>query len=278
MKLSATNIVNIPKIQPRGGFLPPKNFTAKPLTDNPRYIKLVEICCKGGVLAPQSLGLVFDYILRVDMAIIVGTNPADAVLNAFEVSLLGAKVVNKLDDALKLAAKIANLFEERHKNFKKIVQTASELVVYDTVFRAGYYNPDAEPPKINDGDRNAIELMLAATEAYLLEKEHLVSLGFGFGALAAEKVASSDGDILTADSVIDLKCSVKEPTSKHTLQLLLYYILGLHEHSDLFRPLKYIKIINPRLGMVYSYEISKIDLEVLKHIESEIMGYKTSVF
>lgn len=278
MKLSVANIVSIPKIQPRGGFLPPKSLVAEPLADEPRYIKLVEICCEEGSLAPQSLGLVFDYILRVDMAIVGGINPIDAVLDAFEVSFLGAKMIGKLDDAMKLATKIVNLFRERDKNFKKIAQVASELVVYDAVFRAGYYNPDAKPPKVNDGDRNALELMLGATEVYLLEKEHLVSLGFGFRAVGAENVAPSDGDILTADSVIDLKCSVKEPTSKHTLQLLLYYILGLHEQPDAFKSLKYIKIINPRLGMVYSYEISKIDLGILKQIEKEIMGYRTSVF
>ena len=278
MKLPVTRIVKIPKIQPYGGFIPSKNLAVEPLTDEPHYIELVEKCCKEGALNPQSLGLVFDYVLRTDIAIMNGISPADAVLNAFEVSFLGAKMINKLDDALKLATKIANLFRHRDKNLKKIVQVASELVVYDAVFRAGYYNPDAKPPKANERDKDAVELMLGATEVYLLEKEHLVSLGFGFTALGAEKVSPSDGDLLTTDSVIDLKCSTKGPTSKHTLQLLLYYILGLHEQPDAFRPLKYIKVVNPRLGMVYSYELSKVDLETLKHIESEIMGYKSSVF
>ena len=278
MRQPVTRIVNTPKIQPYGGYIPTKDLTEEPLTDEPLYRSLLETSCKMGTLTPQSLGLVFDYILRTDLAVMAGSDPVDAVLNAFEVSFLGAKLINKIDDALTLGQKIADLYGKKKKKLAKIAQVASELVVYDAVFRAGYYNPDAEPPRVSEGDKNALELMLGATEVYLLEKERLVSLGYGFRALEAEKVAPSDGDILTVDSLIDLKCSIKKPTSKHTLQLILYYILGLHEMSTEFKRLKYLKIVNPRLGQVYSYEISKLDTEDLKTIERDIMGYKKSVF
>lgn len=280
MERPVSSIVNIPKLQPHGGFIPPKDMTVEPLDDevSNNYEYLVEMSCKMGSLRPQSLGLVFDYLLRTEMALIAGENASDAILNTFKVSFMGASLANKMDDARKLALKLFDLYQKKKRDRKKIAQVASELVVYDAVFRAGYYNPDAEKPKVNDGDKNALDLMLGATECYLLEKEQLTSLGFGFTAIGAENVAPSDGDLLTKDSVIDIKCSVNEPTSKHTLQLLLYYILGLHEQPDAFKPLKYVKILNPRLGRIYSYEIAKVDVESLKHIESEIMGYKKSVF
>jgi len=280
MKRPVSSIVNIPKLQPHGGFIPPKDMTVELLDDDPRdqYERLVDMSCKMGSLRPQTLGLVFDYLLRTEIALMAGADLAEAIFNAFKVSFMGADLAHKYDEAEELALKLAELYQKKKRDRKKIAQVASELVVFDAVFRAGYYNPDAEAPKVSDGDKNALDLMLGATECYLLEKQQLTSLGFGFTAIGAENVAPSDGDLLTKDSVIDIKCSVNEPTSKHTLQLLLYYILGLHEQPDTFKPLKYVKILNPRLGRIYSYEIAKVDVENLKHIESEIMGYKKSVF
>lgn len=280
MKRPVSSIVNIPKLQPYGGFIPPKDMVVELLDDNPRdqYERLVDMSCKMGSLRAQTLGLVFDYLLRTEIALMAGVDLIEAIFNAFKVSFMGADLAYKYDEAETLALKLADLYQKKKRDSKKIAQVASELVVFDAVFRAGYYNPDAEPSKVNDGDKNALDLMLGATECYLLKKQQLTSLGFGFTAIGAENVAPSDGDLLTKDSVIDIKCSVNEPTSKHTLQLLLYYILGLHEQPDAFKPLKYVKILNPRLGRIYSYEIAKVDVENLKHIEGEIMGYKKSVF
>lgn len=278
MKLSVAKIVDIPQIQPYGGYIPAKNLVEEPLTDQPHYIKLVDMTCKMGTLTPQSLGLMFDYMLRTDMATMAGEDPGDAVINAFYVSFLGAKLINKLDEAKALGREIAKLYGEKKRSVTKIAQVASELVVYDAVYRAGYYNPDADKPKVSEGDTNALELMLGATEVYFLYKEHLTSLGFGFTALGAEKVAPSDGDLLTTDSIIDLKCSVKKPNSKQTFQLLLYYILGMHENPKDFKKLKYLKILNPRLGKIYSYEIKNLNKEDLKTIERDVMGYRKSAF
>ena len=273
-----TRIVRAPNLQPYGGFIPPKEMEREILSNDPLYMDLVDRGCKNGGLQPQALGLVFDYILRTELAIFSGVGLADAIINAFKVSCLGAKLAHKEKKALALVSKLASLDEKKKKNYKKIFQVASELVVFDAVYRAGYYNPDAEKPKVNDSDEFALSLMLNATEDYLLEKQKLVSLGFEFTARGAENVTPSDGDILTTESLIDIKCSINKPTSKHTLQLLLYYILGLHEYPEVFKSLKYIKILNPRLGIIYSYELGKVDIKTLKRIEGEIMGYKDTVF
>ena len=40
-------------------------------------------------------------------------------------------------------------------------------------------------------------------------------------------VSSGDGDYLTEDTLWDFKVSKEEPKSKYTLQLLMYYIMGV---------------------------------------------------
>lgn len=285
IKKPVSAIVNIPKIQPHGGFIPPKDMAVKQFeskTNN--YEQLIGVISKleEKTLSPQSFGLVFDYLLRTEMAIIFKVRPAEAVIDAFKVSFLGASEIDKFNDAKALAFELIKCYSvddwKSRLDYLKVAQIASELVVYDAVFRAGYYNPDAQPPKVSNGDKEELELMLRATEYHLLKNEDVIEFGFGFTAEGAENLLPSDGDILTKTSIIDIKCSKNEPTSKHTLQLLLYYILGLHERPSDFKTLQYIKILNPRLGKVYSYEIAKVSVETFKHIESDIMGYRESVF
>ena len=96
--------------------------------------------------------------------------------------------------------------------------------------------------------------------------------------MGAKNVAPSDADWITEDSLIDIKCTKDGPKSSETFQLILYYLLGMNEAPSTFRKIKYLKILNPRLCRVYTYEIDKLKKEDLKHIEIDIMGYKESVF
>lgn len=279
MMMPVTAIVKTPGIQPRGGFIPPEEMSVDLLCgDNtPEYSKLVDLCYKLGNLSPQTMGLVFDYLLRTKIDINSGVPAEEAILNAFNISIAGAGMANREKEARDLVSKLAALYKDDAKNCKKIVQAATELVSFDTMFRSGCYDDNLRKVKINNEVKDAIQVMLLATERYLADnEEELTALGFKVLGLGSKNVAPSDGDLLSVDSVIDIKCLSKEPTSQHTMQLLLYYILGMHELPEYFCSIKYIKILNPRLGKIYSYEISKIDDTTLKHIEKDIIGYKDS--
>ena len=284
MKRPVTSIVSQPNLQPHGGFIPVKDLTEEQLSDNKDRVslytmeQLIDLSCKMGTLSPQTIGLIVDYLTRTEIALFAGATPKEAVFNAFIISVYGAKMANKLDEAVELENKLIEQYSKEKIDYRKIVQVASELVVFDAVFRAGYYNPDLKKTKVSTEDRDAVQLMVGGVKLYLIEKEKIAALGVSFEAKDADNVAPSDADFLTEESLIDLKCSSSKPTSKHTLQLILYYILGLHEFPNEFQKLKYLKIINPRLDKVFSYEVEKLNVEDLKYIEKEIMGYKKSVF
>lgn len=280
MKQPVSRIITIPGIQPRGGFLPPKKLSVESLCNHPetKYEELVVKLCRSGALSPQTLGLVFDYLLRVEILLSADIAVEESIQEAFYISLLGAKLADQAENAKALVGKLIRLYKNKRRDNKKIVQTASELVRFDAMLRAGYYDPNYQPIEVTDFDKDAIKLMVDTTRIYLMQNESLTSLGFCFSGVGSENVAGSDGDLLSKESLIDLKVSVKEPTSKHTLQLLLYYLLGLHEQPEQYKQLRYLKIINPRLGRVYFYETAKLDTEMLRKIEHDVMGYKNSVF
>ena len=60
--------------------------------------------------------------------------------------------------------------------------------------------------------------------------------GFTFDGGYTDRVTSGDGDLLTADGLWDLKVSRWPPNPTYTLQLLVYWRLGLHStHPEYLR-------------------------------------------
>lgn len=78
---------------------------------------------------------------------------------------------------------------------------------------------------------------------------------------------------MTVDTLWDFKVSKAKPTNKHTLQLLMYWIMGQHSGQEIFKEIKYIGIFNPRLNTVYKLSLNSIPNEVIRRIEDEVICY-----
>lgn len=89
-------------------------------------------------------------------------------------------------------------------------------------------------------------------------------------------INTGDGDFLTADTLWDFKVSNKTPTSKHTLQLLVYYILAQHSIHNEYKRIQKLGIFNPRLNFVYICSISDIKCDVLEQVSGDVIGYSGS--
>ena len=97
--------------------------------------------------------------------------------------------------------------------------------------------------------------------------------GFTFEGGYTKVIDSGDGDFLTSDTLWDFKVSKKNPTSIHTLQLLIYYIMGMHSIHNEFQSIKKLGIFNPRTNCAYLYSISDISQEIIDEVSARIIGY-----
>lgn len=276
-KYSVTQMVQHKGLQPNGGFINPKDLTIEKLDeDNYRYatyLRLVESGYMMMNLPPQIIGMVFDYLLRIELFLAPETDIKELVTDSFRPSIIGAIKADQKDDA---SAKLANIilnYSKDDRDYYEIVKSAAQLVHYDSVLRAGHYDPDSQKQSPNEEDVSTLLLMLNATQMYLMDNEDIVDFGVGFTANGTSNMLPSDADLISERSIIDIKLTKTQPTAKHTFQLILYYILGLHEYPEIFRHISRLKIINPRLGNAYSYSIDNIDIHILSKIEREIMGY-----
>ena len=239
--------------QPRGGYLNPKDLDRIQLP--------IEKDLKEENIYPSLVGTAVDYLTRFSL-----TKKAD---EAFAISLEGARRGGYEKQALRFLKDINLPLDS------KAVISAAKLGGYDSIFRAGLmaYRPveDINP------DQNTIENILEMVNRSLAFFESfgpVTSDGFTFEEKGYTNVVSSgDGDFLTKDTLWDFKVSAKEPTNKHTLQLLMYWIMGKHSLQPKFKGITKIGIYNPRLNVVFTYDMSKVKEETIKEIEKDIICY-----
>ena len=80
-------------------------------------------------------------------------------------------------------------------------------------------------------------------------------------------------DYLTADTIWDFKVSKSKLTNKHTLQLLMYWIMGQHSGQEIYKNIKKLGIFNPRLNSIYTLNIDNIAFEIIEEIEKHVICY-----
>jgi hypothetical protein len=190
------------------------------------------------------------------------------------------------------------------------IRAAVVLASFDALVRAGAaaYNPDTntEPDEITSAH---IATMVARSLAFAWEYGPILVDGFTMLGGYTSTIDTGDGDFVTRDTLWDSKVSVRPPTSQHTLQLLIYWLLArrsewnwhptwnwnerlteadwcevwdLDEHlrrnrawpDDLRGPAPtHIGVFNPRLDAVYRLDVASIDPEIIAIVEREVIGY-----
>ena len=242
--------------QPYGGYIRMRDFRRIQLSDNGVLSETMNI--NAGLI-----GLSVDYLTRLMMG--------STVEQAFDISIRGARIAKEDDNAKELLGRITGLNQES-------VFAACKLAGYDVCYRVGafWYKPVSE---INPNECTVENIILMVKRSVEFWKEYgpIVQDGFSFYGGYTPVITSGDGDFLTKDTLWDFKVIKREPTSKHTLQLLVYYIMGKHSRNEHFDSIEYLGIFNPRKNKVYRYPVKAIPDEIIKTVSHDVIGYGWSV-
>ncbi len=250
--------------QPKGGYIKPSQFESKILNDNETLHETENIHA-------SVVEMAVDYLTRLVMCA--------SVNDAFRISLWGAEcatnwIPNAIDIGHNLAENIKGIDDQSIIN-------ACKLVTFDVWYRntgaalMAFNNSNSTNPKIPDiYTIKNIQIMVQRGINFFKKYGPIVKDGFEFNEKAfTSTVGAGDGDFLTVDTMWDFKVSKTKPTSKHTLQLLMYWIMGQHSGEKEFKNITNLGIFNPRLNTVYTLPISKIARETIKTVEKEVIGY-----
>lgn len=238
--------------QPTGGYINPREFKIIELEDQ------IELNNEENI-NPGLVGLAVDYMTRF--------MSNGNIEEAFKISLMGAKKINEIKKAQKLLDNITGLDNESIIN-------ACKLCGYDVCYRAGTaYFKNVDEIKPDDHTIYNIKVMIERGLNFFEKYGPVVQDGITFAGGYTSVISAGDADFITNDTLWDFKVSKSAPTKDYTLQLIIYYLLGVHSYSCDFSNIKKIGIFNPRKNIVYQYEIKKISNDIIKEIETEVIGY-----
>lgn len=234
--------------QPRGGYLNPKEF------------QTIEL--ERELIHPSLIGLAVDYMTRFMLG--------KPIEEAFRISIMGSYIIGEYEKACKLISEIKGLDEHS-------VSNAIKLAGFDVCYRAGIFGFFAYVPVDeiypDDVSIKNVQIMIRRSLAFFEKYGPVVMDGFTFEGGYTDIISSGDGDFLTKDTLWDFKVSKNQPTKDQTLQLFIYWRMGLHSIHPEFKKIKYLGIYNPRLNIVYRFPVSNISTSVIKDIEKNVIGY-----
>ena len=87
-------------------------------------------------------------------------------------------------------------------------------------------------------------------------------------------IVAGEGDYITKDALVDFKTIRKKPNTIHTLQLLVYYLMGQRcVRKDLFKDIKKLVIFNPRKNCEYAIDLIDIPQDDMDAVALDVIGY-----
>lgn len=303
--------------QPRGGYINPKVMEVHFLGAD-GVVGMVDVTSEN--VYASLVGSAVDYLTRWCLD---HKQPPDipAAEYVFKIPCAGA---SRLDRQLgttyaKRAAGLCRLIDESREfnpdvpslPTRDAIVAAVELASFDVAFRAGVqaFNPDANTMP-DEATIRHIDMMVERSLAFFRQYGPVLVDGFTTLGGYTETVNAGDGDFVTVDTLWDFKVSVNPPTSAHTLQLLMYWLMArrsdwnwtptwnwdhktpeadwrktwdLDEYllenrawpDDLHGPVPtHLGIYNPRLHAVYRLAVASIPAETIAEVSRDVIGYE----
>lgn len=243
----------------------PARFLSLKTFDKAQYDDGKELALDENV-APGAVGTAVDCLTRIRF----GAKPEEA----FDIAIAGAKKMEKAGAKNALAVCVALVAETADADSDEAIAAACKLSgCFDAFYRSGYYKPPREIEP-DEGTIFNIRTMLGRCQTFILDRYGPVILsGFTFGDGYTDIVSTGDGDYLLVGGLFDFKVMKGDPKPKHTLQLLMYYLMGLASGRPEFRGANLIGFYNPRLNRAHIKDVTEIPKEVLREVAVDVIGY-----
>ena len=241
--------------QPRDGYIKVRDLEIMEFTD--RKTIYFEVSSKYKAIQ----GMAVDYLTRF----LSGASKE----KAFQIPMAGAKKLAQLGQAQKLLHGVKGLD-------KRSIINACKLTSYDVAYRASvqkFVPPSSIMP--NDEVIHNIKICVQRSLRFFERQGSVTDSGLTFPGGYNLVVSSGDCDFLTPDTLWDLKVSRQKPNSANTLQLLMYYIMGLHSSNGQFQNVRQLGIFNPILNCAYTIEVDRIPDRVYQAVSRDVIGYRT---
>lgn len=243
--------------QPKGGFLPKTAFLKIRVETNHSLGDYSNRIMDIPVEYSSMVGTIADYLTRMYVT--------KDKKSAFKTSLTGAMLVDKYELALELLEGI-NVLET------DTVINAIKLTGFDRIVKNGF--PDYQEPPIPPDKviYDIIDLVYRCIDFF--DERNISETGFPVSGGKRTLISFGEGDYLSKTELIDLKVSRTTFSNAWSLQILMYYIMGLHNNESKFNSVNHIGIFNALKNEFYRLSVRDIPDEIMYRVSSDVLGYK----
>lgn len=247
--------------QPYGGYIKPSQFEEIPFTD--------DAVLSTENVHPSITGMAVDYLTRF----MTGSPVEKAFVPSYKGYLCYKKFIKNDESDTDLPP----LFSHIKGLDNNSISCACKVCTFDVWYRnpadaVHSKGPDETNP--DDITINNIRIMVNRSITFWEKYGPIIADGFTFdGGGYTETVNVGDGDFLTNDTLWDFKVSKLRPNNKHTLQLLMYWIMGQHSNKKEFKNINKLGIYNPRLNKAYLLDVKNIPEDIIKAVERNVICY-----
>lgn len=266
--------------QPPGGYLKLSDFQVIDLDDG--FTPNEKENIPGSIVA-----LVVDYLTRICL----GTDSE----KVFRVSLEGADIASLVKIESKSTAQ--EFLKEINGINRKSIINACKLVSFDVWDRnpfAALMTTGYEEINPDNATIENIQLFVSRNIEFFRRFGGVVKDGFNFDPVEKNEkaynhmietqkgtyggytptISRGEGDFLTKDTLLDIRATRARISSKHTLKLLVYWIMGQHSGQEVFKNITRIGMFNSRSNKAYFYYMRNISENLIKTVEREVICYE----
>lgn len=242
--------------QPRGGYLPPQLFARSDIDFSFGCRLLMPYGMEN--VHPSLVGLAVDYLSRYYAG--AGFD------EAFAISIAGAAMADRLGQSgcVDFVRQVKGYFLATDS--RKIQAMLSVFMVQFDIYARACHGPKHGPGEPNEAVIANIISMTDRTLEFLSQAGPDIISPLRFDGGYTEVITAGDGDFMTADTLWDMKVSVHGPKPAHTLQLLLYWMLGMNSIYPYYRNVSHLGLFNPRLGAAYRYDLRRLDDDMVAEV------------
>ena len=284
---SVTDIIKIID-QPYGGLLPISKFVESRVDDS--YGTLI---CS---MQPLYVGKTIDSALHL----LVGKEPEKVLADALKgyntrVEALANKYRNPAESESQLELYIQQEDIKKHvdvAHMLSVIREAVEKTDVVTVLNETYGIIQYEEwntrlstkynfASINDtiktvpkGDMKKLYIMLYRTLKWLQRYDYRVQDFKFYPDGYTDTVQYGVGDFICNNIMFDVKCTKNKPTSQNTVQILVYYCMGLRSNNKLYKHIKQIGLYSPITNTEWIMDVKDIPVESIQYI-NDIIGEKS---
>lgn len=267
--------------QPVFGILPLRYFEKKELKQDNYKLSVDE------TISAMHVGLIIDYctkyslgvplqeIVYIEMAGYAEHLRMDA--NKFFHSESEQSTLQVYMDDVEKEICISNFMAnvKKAETFEDFVKSMYYVIQYGDLMRnsgpyAYYRSSTVFDTVLSENDIKNILICYIRTHGWISKFDKVTPMyrfkPYGYN----NTVTAGEGDFCTKNTLWDLKVSDGEPTTKDTLQLLIYYIMAKCSGNRLYAHVDSVGIYNPKMDATWICNMNKVDRSIVNSVQLKL--------